>query len=171
MKGINPALQDMIARNQLSERKIELLIILKKFIDRLAGRNHLSEEELLKLESQYGVRPDVVTWGDYFQTRVASDHWEKTEDEFEKIMETIHFDIIASVLIFTGKDGKFTQSIEERCNEIELDPNETISPEDEEQLHLGILLNYYREMQLDIASLEKADFNFFEQYSSERAIS
>lgn len=171
MKGINPALQDMIARNQLSENKIEQLVILKRFIDRMAGCNHLQEEELQKLESQYGVRPDVITWGDYFQTRIASDHWEKTDPEFEKIIETIHFDIIASVLIFTQKDESFMIDIDERCYILSQDSHDTATPEEEEYIHLGILLNYYREMRLNIEALDKADFNFFEQYSSQRAIS
>lgn len=169
MNGINPALQDMIARKQLSEKKIELLVVMKGFIDRLAGANYISDAELEKLEEKYGVKPDIISWGDYFQSRLAGEHWEKSDDEFVQIIETVHFDVIASIMIFSKKDESFLRMIEKEYDEVSM--LETHSPEQEESLHLGVLLNYYRNMHLRLASLEPEDIRFFEQYTSDIVIS
>lgn len=169
MNDINPALQDMIARKQLSEKKIELLVILKTFIDRLAGCNYVSDSELSKLEEKFGVKPDIISWGDYFQSRIAGEHWEKSDEEFDKIIETIHFDIIASIMIFSSKEDSFLEMIEKEYDLASAE--ESHSPEQEEAIHLGVLLHYYNNMKLKLAAIEPEDVKFFEQYTSDFVIS
>ena len=169
MNGINPALQDMIARKQLSEKKIELLAVLKTFIDRLAGRNYLSDTELGRLEEKFGVKPDIISWGDYFQSRLAGEHWEKSDTEFEKIIETVHFDVIASIMIFSQKEPYFLSMIEKEYDLAAAEESHT--PEQEEAIHLGVLLNYYKNMSLKLSALEPEDVKFFEQYTSDIVIS
>jgi len=165
MKHINPAIDDMIAHNKLSDSKIESLIFLKQYADRVSTGNYLPENEVEKIEKKFGVKPDVISWGDYFQTQVAGEHWDKSDADFEKVIETIHYDLIASVMIFKDKNAKFLHDVDLRFNEIsESDPGK-LSAEDQEMYHLKILKDYFQQMDLDIKSYSDQDFNFFKQYS------
>jgi len=171
MKEINPALQDMINNKRLSEKKISLLIFLKKYIDRVASLNYLPDDKLKAIETKYGVAPDIITWGDYFQTQVAGQHWEKSEEEFENIIEIIHYDVIASVMIFTGKDSTFCNEIRSAFLEASGKYGTTLNSAEEEALHMGILLNYFEEMGLELSRYTEEDFTFFKQYSAQEAAS
>ncbi|MDH4198796.1 MAG: hypothetical protein OEV66_00295 [Spirochaetia bacterium] len=170
MKDINPAIDDMIAQKKISDRKVERLRYLKKLVDKVAARPYLPNSEVDKIEAKFGVKPDVITWGDYFQTHIASEHWEKSDDEFDLIIDTIHFDLIASVMIFTGKSESFHQEIEETFLVISAQES-AANPDDEEIMHLHILKTYFKEMGLRLSAFENSDFDFFRQYSEVRAVS
>ncbi|MES0489967.1 MAG: hypothetical protein ABUK01_08255 [Leptospirales bacterium] len=165
MKNINPAIEDMISQKKLSVQKIELLASLKEYVDRVSGTTYLPEVELVKMEEQFGVKPDIITWGDYFQSQVAGDHWEKTDAEFEKISETIYYDLVASVMIFEKKGDDFINDIETQYYRICEKEQEDMTPEDQEIYHLKILKDYYTMMQLRISAFSSEDFDFFKQYS------
>ncbi|RME90760.1 MAG: hypothetical protein D6767_06365 [Candidatus Hydrogenedentota bacterium] len=162
--NLNPVLADMVAHNQLSEAKVESLVALKKFIDRMAQTAFISEEEKEASIKKFGTLPDILTWGDYFQTEIASEHWEKSDEEFTRIVQTIVFDVIASALIFTGKPKSFLDNIREKYY-IALGKKSLQGKQDEESLHLGILLEYFEQMQLDMKTLTETDFHYFEEFA------
>lgn len=169
MKDINPAIEDMIARKKLSEIKIEKLIFIKKLIDRVSSKPYLPESEVEKIERKFGVKPDVITWGDYFQTNLATEHWEKSDEDFSTIINTVHFDLIASVMIFTNKSGKFFNDVETAFQEVQSESESDIF-QDEEITHLHILMTYYNEMGLKMANFETGDFDFFREFAEEKAV-
>jgi len=169
MKEINPAIEDMLAHKKLSDVKVERLIFLKKLVDKVASKPYIPESEVKKIESKFGVKPDVITWGDYFQTHIATEHWEKSDKEFITIVETIYFDLVAAVMIFTNKGGAFFSDLEEAFRKST--EQEKTGLEDEEINHLHILMTYYNEMGLRMSAFENKDFDFFRQYSQEQAVS
>ena len=170
MKELNPAIEDMKAHNKLSDAKIERLVFLKKLVDKVAVRPYLPESEVEKIEKKFGVKPDVITWGDYFQTHIASEHWEKSDQEFDTIINTIHFDLIAAVMIFSNKSPQFFNDVEAAfLRYSEMPAHESI--EDEEIDHLHILMTYYNEMGLKMSAFDSRDFEFFQQFAEDRAVS
>ena len=170
MTMVNPEIQDMIMQKKLSNRKIRNLIVLKKMIDRLSTLPYVSDAEVKQIEEKYGVKPDILSWGDYFQTEVATNHWEKSDADFENIIQTITFDIIAAILIFSGKDESFIGDITAAQLRSQEKNAAEWNGEDEENMHLGILLNYFRKMGLDINLLNGQDFSYFEQFASQKAV-
>lgn len=170
MKEINPEIEDMILQKKLSPRKIRNLIIIKNTVDRLSSVNYLSDEEVIDLEKKFNAKPDIITWGDYFQTEIASQHWEKDDNEFEKIIQTIEFDLIASSMIFHDKDEDFCRNVERSKYEAMGQNPADWSPEDEENYHLGILYDYYNQMGLRFEALSTRDFEYFEQFADKKAI-
>ncbi len=170
MKDINPEIEDMILHKKLSPRKIRNLIEIKNMVERLSSKNYLSAEEVADLEKKFHVAPDIITWGDYFQTEIASQHWEKEDAEFEKITQTIEFDLIAATMIFHDKPENFFRVAEQNKYEaMGKNPSEW-TPRDEENYHLGILYDYYRQMGLSFARLSARDFEYFEQFADKKAI-
>ncbi|MDH4263153.1 MAG: hypothetical protein OEV78_08940 [Spirochaetia bacterium] len=170
MKEINPAIEDMLAHKKLSESKVERLIFLKKLVDKVAVRPYLPDSEVDKIERKFGVKPDVITWGDYFQTHIASEHWEKSDKEFDTIIDTIRFDLIAAVMIFSNKNKEFFIDLEEAF-QASTNDLEKSGMENEEINHLHILMTYFNEMGLKMSAFENKDFDFFRQYSEEQAVS
>lgn len=164
--SLNPELQGMVNEKKLTNKKIKALVRLKKIVDRLATVNFVSEEEAHRLQKKFGAAPDIITWGDYFQTEIAEAHRKKTDVEFDVIVNTITFDLIASILIFTGKPKEFFEQVEQAKLEVQAKPFDDWHPLDEDALHLGILKNYFEEMHLDIENLNAQDFSFFRGYAT-----
>ena len=171
MNNINPALESMIEQKKLSGKKLEKLAFLKSFIDKISGCDHLEKAEVDKVESQYGVKPDIITWGDYFQSRIAADHWNKSDQEFDRIIHTIRFDMIAAVMIFEKKTPAFIRMVQDKFEETLLVPENERNMEEQEYFHLGIILNYYQNLKLKIAAFHQSDFEFFREYSLDQAVS
>jgi len=171
MSEINPAIKDMITQKKLSPVKVKELIFLKKLIDKVASRPYLPDVELEKIVSRFGVKPDILTWGDYFQTQVAGEHWEKDDADFETIIKTIYFDIVASAMIFTRKSPSFFTEIENSYMEVCAKEKEMLDEQDEEVLHLHILKNYFEEMEIRMSALSEEDFDFFKTYAENRVAS
>lgn len=166
MTGINSQLHEMIAQKKLTKKKVILLKQLKETVDRLSQVNFISTKELKQLEKKFDSKPDIITWGDYFQTEVAEAHRKKTDKEFETIVHTILFDIIASIFIFTNKPQSYLDKVEQNkfLSQGKNFSNWQIC--DEENLHLGILKDYYTQMFLSIENLTQEDFYFFNSYAS-----
>lgn len=170
MRDINPAIEDMLAHKKLTTLKVDRLIFLKKLVDKVAARPYLPESEVQKIQAKFGVKPDVITWGDYFQTHIATEHWEKSDAEFDTIINTIHFDLIASVMIFANKNNQFLNEIEEAF-QASLNQSNNNGMENEEINHLHILMTYFKEMGLKMSAFDNRDFDFFRQFSQESAVS
>ncbi len=167
IEGIHPQLQPMIEKGQLNSRKIVLLIELKELVEKYAQVPFIPENEIEELEKKYGAKPEIITWGDYFQTEVASRFFHYSDKDFEKIINTIHFDIISSILIFKNKSEEFKKKIKEENLILSGLEKEKLTEEEEQLVHLGILLQYYEEMGLENAELDKEDREWFEYFVSE----
>ncbi|MCS7206265.1 MAG: hypothetical protein NZ853_11275 [Leptospiraceae bacterium] len=161
ISGLHPQLQPMVDRGQLGARKIVALLNLKEFVDKYAKVPYISEEEVQFLEQKYGAKPDIITWGDYFQTEIASRFFYQSDEDFEKIIETIKFDIISSILIFKNKSEEFKNKIKEEALVLKGLEKEKYTDEEETILHLEILLQYYEEMGLSMADIFDEDYEWF----------
>ena len=161
INGINPVLNDMIIRGQLSGKKVSELIRLKHIADRFAQRPYLSAEEALSISAKYGEVPDILTWGDYFQTEIGSRFFDVSDEEFSKITDTVRFDLISSVLIFQGKPKFFLDQVRLQGLEAQAIASEDWTRAQEEAAHLFILMQYYQEMGLESCRICDADQEWF----------
>ena len=161
INGLNPELNDMVLRGQLSGRKIAELIRLKEIGDRFATRKYVSEEELAVLVDKYGTGPDIVTWGDYFQTEIGSQYFAHSDADFATIVDTVRFDLISAVKIFQNKSPEFYSKVDSDGLAAYGVPRDQWTEVEEEQAHLYILLNYFRELGLDQAELSTEDEDWF----------
>jgi hypothetical protein len=162
---VRRALESFVLQKKLNPRKLRNLLAVAEAAERLSSRPYLERSELDGIVERYGVRPDVTTWGDFFAAEIATDHWEKSDAEFERICETVLFDFIAAAMVFSGKSSEFIASAL-RNYEASLAKEAGLrTADDEEKIHLGILAGYYREMGLDKARLSDQDMEFFESFS------
>jgi len=145
---INRAIIPVINDKGASSLRITHLIYMKEFIERISTRPYMKAEELNRLEAQFGVTPDIISWGDYFQAEIATSMQSKSDDEFMKACETVKFDMISSYLIFKDKDSDFFEWVENSFGNVEVDDFENLSSEDKEIIHLKILMDYYQEIGL-----------------------
>jgi len=161
---LNPELFDMLKRGQLSSKKVVMLIELKHMVDAFASTHFVDEDKLEELKAKFGVYPDIITWGDYFQTEVASRFFDKNDNEFNQIIQTIRFDIISSHLIFSEKPDYFLDKVRgDALISKSFDFGE-LSLEDEENIHLDILLNYFENMGLGEKPLSLSDRSWYESF-------
>jgi hypothetical protein len=144
---MNEAVVAMINDGKLSMHKINQLIYIKEFIDRISTNNYISDETAEKIYKQYGVFPNIITWGDYFQTELATNLQHLSEEEFDKAVDTVKFDMLASFTIFSEKDLSFFEWVDKTYTEIiSYNNNDHYSEEEEEVLHLKILMDYYKDL-------------------------
>jgi len=164
IQGLNPELTEMALAGQLSGRKIAGLIQLKETVDLYAQTKYVPDEQMQQLIEKYGVEPDIVTWGDYFQTEIASRHFQTGDAEFEAIVETVRFDLISAVKIFANKSEEYRTRVENEGLETYGMPQEDWGQPEEEKAHLYILLQYFRELGLDRAEIPAEDDAWFEGF-------
>ena len=171
-KLVNEAVIPVINANQADSQRIQALISIKELVDRLASVSYLEVEEIKRLEKEYGTKPGICTWGDYFQAELATNFLGSSDDEFFRAIDTVRFDIIASVIIFSEKDDRFMKWVESRYLEAIIE-NETnhnsMSDGDKEIYHLKILKDYYTDMGL-LDKLTDVDIEWFNSYSEARAV-
>ncbi|PJZ77442.1 hypothetical protein [Leptospira neocaledonica] len=161
---LNPELFDMMRRGQLSANKILNLISLRDLVDKFASKPFLEEEKLQEIKERTGVEPDILTWGDYFQTEIASRYFNKTDSEFSKIVDTIRFDLISSHLIFSDKPDYFVDSVRGQALVSKSIDSSFWTLEDEENVHLEILLDYYDQMGIGEKPLTVSDRVWYESF-------
>jgi len=90
----------------------------------------------------------VVTWGDYFQTELAFELMDLSDEEFRKAIETVKFDIISSFIIFSEKGIDFFEWVDSNY-ETYLSLKNDVQEEDlKEALHLKILKDYFVSLQI-----------------------
>ena len=145
---VNEAIIPMINDGLMSMKRIRDLVHIKEFIDRVSTCQYIEEKDVNTLHDRYGVTPSVITWGDYFQTDLASSLLVVTDEEFEQVINTVKFDIISSYEIFSGKDKEFFSWVEDTHVKIMIDHGDSYSEEEEEIIHLKILMDYYLNMGL-----------------------
>lgn len=147
----------------MEDKKIEILTQLQEMIDRLATKSYglLADPANIKKNNE----EKKITWGEYFQIQITRNHSQKAASEFTRVVQTIMFDIIASILIFTDKPPQFFRQVaEDKRLALAKDYDDwTILEQD--ALHLDILRSYFEEMGLNIEKLDSQDFTFFQEFS------
>ncbi len=161
---LNPELFDMMRQGKLSANKILALISLQGIVDKFACKPFLEEEKLAEIKERTGVEPDILTWGDYFQTEVASRFFDKTDADFSQIVDTIRFDLISSHLIFSDKPDYFTDSVRGQALVSRSIDTSFWTMGDEENVHLEILLDYFQQMGLGDKPLSISDRVWYESF-------
>ena len=168
--AINPALNDMIERGQLSGSKIADLIRVRAVVERFAMRPYLQDSEVEQLQARYGAAPDVISYGDYFQTELACRYFQLEDAEFSRIVDTVRFDLISAVKIFRGKPQAFHDAVLAAGESAYRQAPETWTQEQEEAAHLFVLCNYFRDLGLYEAKIAAADEDWFGGFLDEASV-
>ena len=167
---LNPELFDMLKRGQLSAKKVVMLIDLKHMVDSYSSANFVEDEKLEEIRAKFGVYPDIISWGDYFQTEIASRYYDKNEDEFRQITETIRFDLISAHLIFSDKPQYFKDKVRGDALISKSFDTTDWSLQDEENIHLEVLLDYFENMDLGKKPLPLSERVWYESFDLRAAI-
>ncbi|MBE7410446.1 MAG: hypothetical protein L6Q54_10750 [Leptospiraceae bacterium] len=161
---LNPELFDMVKRGQLSAEKILTLIQIKRTVDRFSFTKFTDEKTLEELKSKFGVYLDIITWGDYFQTEIGSQFFSMNDDEFHKIADTIRFDLISAHLIFSEKPSYFYDKVKGDALISKCLDESFRTETDAENIHLEILLEYFKNMELGKKPLSISDRAWYENF-------
>jgi hypothetical protein len=162
---VRRALESFVLQKKLNPRKLRNLLAVAGAAERLSSRPYMAQVELDGIVARFGVGPDVTTWGDFFAAEIATDHWEKSDAEFERICETVLFDFIAAAMVFSGKSSDFIASALRDYEESLIKESGLRTADDEEKIHLGILAGYFSQMGLEKTRLSDEDMEFFESFS------
>lgn len=170
MEKDNSIIQKLKETGKLDQSRLIALDNLSSLANRLASKSYLAEETIAKLKSQYDVLPDVISWGDYFATEIATEHSGKNDQDFYQVVSLVCFDLIAAVKIFSGKDYRFFNMVREQAATTEGVAEAQLSDEQREAIHLMYLMHYFENMGLDESKLSQADLDFFNQFSAEQQV-
>ncbi len=162
---LNPELFEMVRSGKLSGEKVLSLIYLKNLIDSYATKPFIDNQKLQELKSRYGVYPDIITWGDYFQTEIASRFFDISDEKFSTIIDTIRFDIISAYLIFQGKSNAFKDKVRAEALFAKSIDSYLWGFEQEESIHLEILLDYYENLGLGEKPLPLSEKIWYENFN------
>lgn len=165
---INESILHMVNDGKLSMRRIHGLIYIKDFLDRVSTKKFIDEAAVLELEKKYGVRPNIITWGDYFQTQIAASLQEVSEEEFERALEILKFDIIASYTIFSEKDSSFFEWVELTYMAITNYQYSGFTEEEKEIIHLKILMDYFNNAGI-IDNFNESEMQWFNGFLEAKA--
>ncbi|MFW6366104.1 MAG: hypothetical protein ACOC2H_06480 [Spirochaetota bacterium] len=143
---VSDCLLPFINQGTLTMEKVNILAGLKEFIDRVSTRTYIGENTLASLVEKFGVEPDIVSWGDYFQSELAFDAVRYGVDELQQVVNTVKFDVMSAFQIFRDHESEFFEWVEQNSNEIIMSGSEDYSEEEQEILHLKILKDYYCNM-------------------------
>ena len=163
--NVNPELLPMIRQGLITPQKLALLVELHEIVDRFATTLFTDEESQNKLKAEFGVIPDIISWGDYFQTEVASRYCLESEESLRKIVDTIRFDLISAHLIFSGKPEYFKNRVRSEALVSKGIDASFLRAEDEESLHLEILLDYFENLGLSESPLSLQDKIWYEGFN------
>ncbi len=139
---VNEAVLGMINDGLLSAEKIKRLIHIRELVDRISVKKYLEEDDVRELYGRYGVLPNVVTWGDYFQTELATTLKDLSDSAFQRVLDTVQYDLISSYVIFSAQSASFFEWVDASFRQIDTDSQEH-SEEENEIMHLKILKDYY----------------------------
>lgn len=161
---LNPELFDMVKTGKLSSKKILGLIHLKTLVDSYATKPFIDNEKLEEIKNKFGVYPDIMTWGDYFQTELASKFFDFSDEEFQTFLDTIRFDLVSAHLIFQSKPDNFKDKIRSEALISKSIDSYLWSFENEESVHLEILLDYYENMGIGNKPLPLSEKIWYESF-------
>ncbi len=166
---INESILSMVNDGSMSIDRINSLIYIREFIDRIASKHYLTEEAAEELQEKYGVRPNIITWGDYFQTEMATSLMILPDEEFLKAVETLKFDMVASWIIFSEKDNVFFEWVDDMHASITACKSSNYTEEEEEILHLRILKEYYTGLGL-VDNFTESEMHWFSAFQEARVV-
>jgi hypothetical protein len=169
MNVINETLLPMVNDGSLSMDRISSLVYIKEFIDRIASKHYLDEGTAGELQEKYGVRPNLITWGDYFQTEMATSLLVIPDEEFLKTVETLKFDMVASWIIFCEKDSVFFEWVDDMHATVTARKSSNFTEEEEEILHLKILKDYYTGLGL-VNNFTESEMLWFSAFQEARVV-
>lgn len=167
---INPELFEMVKSGKLSGEKILSLIFLKDLVDKYSTKPFIEPEKLEEIKQKFGVEPDILTWGDYFQVEVASRYFHLSDQEFQKIIDTIRFDLVSSYLIFKDKPESFKDRIRSEAIAVKSIDSEFWGLDEKENIHLEILLNYYENLGLGEKPLPLSEKIWYESFNIQELV-
>ena len=166
---VNEALMPIINDGLLSVQRIHELIYIKEFIERVSTRKYLEERDAQQLLRKYGVLPNIITWGDYFQTEMASSLIELDDEAFSKAIATVKFDIISACEIFAGKGSNFFKWVDDTYYEIASEGKELFTEEEEEIMHLKIMKDYYCDLGI-VDRFTESEMEWYREFNEALAI-
>ncbi len=163
--NVNPELLPMIRQGLISPEKLAILVELYETVERFATTLFTDEEAQAKIKLEFGVLPDIIRWGDYFQTEVASRFFLESESSLRKIVDTIRFDLISAHLIYSGKPEYFKNYVRSEALVSKGIDSAFLNASEEENLHLEILLDYFENLGLAGAPLSLQDKIWYEGFN------
>lgn len=166
---INESIMTMVNDGTVSIDRAKSLVYIKEFIDRISTKTYIREETAEELREKYGVRPNIITWGDYFQTEMATSLLVVPDDEFSRAVETLRFDMVASWMIFSEKDGSFFKWVDDTYDRIIDAKSAGYTEEEQEILHLKILKEYYTDLGL-VNRFTEGEMRWFEGFEEEKVV-
>jgi hypothetical protein len=164
-KNVNPELLPMIRQGFLTPEKLAMLVELHEVVDRFATTLFTEPAAQEKLKEEFGVLPDIITWGDYFQTEVASRYFLENETSLRRIIDTIRFDLISSHLIFSNKPEYFKKRVRSEALVSKGIDSAFLGAEEEESMHLEILLDYFENLGLADRPMSMQDKIWYEGFN------
>jgi len=166
---LNEAIIPMLNDGLISMRRVSDLISIKEFIDRVSTKKYIEDKDADQLFQRYGVLPSVITWGDYFQTDLASSLLVIPDEEFETVLDTVRFDIMSSQSIFSGKGKDFFSWVEDTHVKIMIQDKSEYTEEEEEILHLKILMDYYLNLGI-VDRFTESELLWYSSYDEAKAV-
>lgn len=162
---VNDALMPLINDGLVSMDRMNDLIYIKEFIDRVSTKKYLEERDVAALEKKYGVLPNIISWGDYFQTEMGSSLIDLDDEAFNRAVLTVRFDIMSACEIFSDRESAFYSWVDDAYYEVTTDNKEFFTEEEEEILHLKIMKDYYFDLGIvdDFTISEKEWYEAFNE--------
>ena len=157
----------IFGKQRLSPERIRRLIELKKTVNRLAQTPYITSIKTKDQRKKFGsvlANLSVSTWGDYFQVETVFMHYDLSDQEFFRVIDTIYFDLIAAVKIFRRKPQFFLDTVLKEGLAAYEKPESSWDEMMLEQVHLYILLRYYQNMGLENAILNRKDELWFQSF-------
>jgi hypothetical protein len=144
-KILNDSIMPLVSNGHLSMHSIRELISIKEFIDRVSTKKYIIDDTSDLIMSRLGTAPDIITWGDFFQSDLAMVATTSEKEEFDRIIGTVRFDIMSAWDIFSSASPELVIWIREKSAELTGSGKEVsqYTEEEQEMFHLGILHDYF----------------------------
>jgi len=150
-KILNDSIMHLVDEGRLSMNKIQQLIDIKEFVDRVSSKKYLGNETIESMTARYGAAPDIFSWGDYFQSDLAAAAVNNDDEEFLKILETVRFDIMSAWDICSSNGPEFFEWVDDFSTRLWLSGRDEseFTDEEKEAVHLKVLTDYFTDMGLN----------------------
>ncbi len=166
---LNDALMPLVNDGLITVERMHDLIYIKEFIDRVASKKYLEERDVDELQKRYGVLPNIISWGDYFQTEMASSLIELDEESFQKAVSTVKFDIMSACEIFSGREAEFFAWVDDAYYEVTSEDRALYTEEEEEIIHLKIMKDYFFDLGI-VNNFSPAEIKWYQKFNEALAI-
>jgi len=113
--------------------------------------------------------PNIISWGDYFQTEMASSLVDLTDEQFKKAVSTVKFDMISCHHIFSEKEDSFFKWVDDTYYELMAREIEIFTEEEEDIIHLKILKEYYVDLSV-VDNFTETEVSWYSEFSEAVAI-